>query len=121
MAGATQPSGKEEVMEKIIRVGVDLAKNIMKIHAVDGTEHVAVRKAGPREHFLNWFANLQPCLVAMEACCVSFPSKTAAMVSSGSGGSPDRVTTICAHSCSRAALLAVPYKLVFGSGRLCVI
>jgi hypothetical protein len=53
MAGATQPSGKEEIMEKIIPVGGDLAKNIMKIHAVDGTEYVAVRKAVPHEHFLN--------------------------------------------------------------------
>ena len=48
-------------MEKIIRVGVDLAKNVMQIHAVDSTEHVLVRKAVRREHFLNWFANLQPC------------------------------------------------------------
>jgi transposase len=68
MADATQPSGKEEVMERIIRVGVDLAKYVMQIHAVDGTEYVVARKAIRREHFLSWFANLQPCLVAMEAC-----------------------------------------------------
>ncbi|MGF6439586.1 IS110 family transposase [Paraburkholderia youngii] len=55
-------------METITRVGVDLAKNVMQIHAVDGREHVVVRKAVRREHFLSWFANLQPCLVAMEAC-----------------------------------------------------
>ncbi len=55
-------------MDKIVRVGVDLAKNVMQIHAVDGTEHFVVRKAIARERFVNWFANLEPCLVAMEAC-----------------------------------------------------
>jgi hypothetical protein len=38
-------------MERIIRVSVDLAKNVMQIHAVDGTEYVVVRKAIRREHF----------------------------------------------------------------------
>ncbi|MEM5331983.1 IS110 family transposase [Paraburkholderia sp. JHI2823] len=55
-------------MEQIMRVGVDLAKNVMQIHAVDRSEHVVIRKAVRREQFLSWFANLQPCLVAMEAC-----------------------------------------------------
>jgi transposase len=55
-------------MDKIIRVGVDLAKNVMQIHAVDGTGRVVVRKAIARERFVSWFANLEPCLVAMEAC-----------------------------------------------------
>ncbi|KWO82402.1 transposase [Burkholderia ubonensis] len=55
-------------MDKITRVGVDLAKNVMQIHAVDGAEHIVVRKAITREQFVNWFANLKPCLVAMESC-----------------------------------------------------
>src|SRR5260370_41191916 len=68
MAVATQPSGKGEVMDKITRVGVDLAKNVMQVHAVDGAGRVVVRKAIARERFVSWFANLEPCLVAMEAC-----------------------------------------------------
>jgi transposase len=55
-------------MDKIIRVGVDLAKNVMQIHAVGADERVVTRKAISRGHFVNWFACLQPCLVAMEAC-----------------------------------------------------
>ncbi|MGH7461054.1 MAG: IS110 family transposase [Longimicrobiales bacterium] len=55
-------------MDKITRVGLDLAKNIMQIHAVDAAGHVVVRKAIRRERFLSWFVNLEPCLVAMEAC-----------------------------------------------------
>ncbi len=35
-------------MDKIARVGVDLAKKIMQIHAVDSVEHVAIRKACPQ-------------------------------------------------------------------------
>lgn len=55
-------------MEKITRVGEDLAKNVMQVHAVDAAEDVVVRKAIARERFMTWFANLEPCLVAMEAC-----------------------------------------------------
>lgn len=55
-------------MDRITRVGVDLAKNVMQIHAVDSAERVVVRKAIPRERFVSWFANLEPCLIAMEAC-----------------------------------------------------
>jgi len=49
-------------MDKIIRVGVDLAKNVMQIHAVDGVGRVVVRKAIARERFVSWFSNLEPCL-----------------------------------------------------------
>ncbi|WP_198359392.1 transposase [Burkholderia ubonensis] len=55
-------------MDKIARVGVDRAKNIMQVHAVDSAEHAVVRKAITRERFVDWFANLEPRLVAMEAC-----------------------------------------------------
>ncbi|MCP3713327.1 transposase [Paraburkholderia sp. CNPSo 3274] len=55
-------------MDKIARVGVDLAKHVMQIHAVDSADLVIVRKAITRDRFVSWFANLEPCLVAMEAC-----------------------------------------------------
>lgn len=55
-------------MDKITRVGVDLAKNVMQIHAVGVNGRVVTRKAISREHFVSWFARLEPCLVAMEAC-----------------------------------------------------
>jgi transposase len=62
------PSEKGKVMEKITRIGVDLAKNVIQVHGVDSMERVVVRKAISRQKFLEWFANLEPCLVAMEAC-----------------------------------------------------
>jgi transposase len=62
------PSEKGKVMDKITRIGVDLAKNLIQLHGVDSTERVVLRKAISRQKFLEWFANLEPCLVAMEAC-----------------------------------------------------
>jgi hypothetical protein len=38
-------------MEKITRVGVDLTKNVMQLHAVDHTEHVVV---SGRRHMLRY-------------------------------------------------------------------
>ena len=40
-------------MEQIARVGVDLAKNVMQVHAVDRAERVVVRKAIFCERFVN--------------------------------------------------------------------
>lgn len=55
-------------MNSIARIGVDLAKNVMQLHGVDAAERVVVRKAVSREKFLEWFANREPCVIAMEAC-----------------------------------------------------
>ncbi|EIM95310.1 transposase [Paraburkholderia hospita] len=55
-------------MDKITRIGVDLAKNVIQLHGVDSMGRVVIRKAISRQKFLEWFANLAPCLVAMEAC-----------------------------------------------------
>ena len=58
-------------MTRIVRIGVDLAKNVMQLHGVEVAERVVIRKAVTREKFLEWFANLAPCVVAMEACTAS--------------------------------------------------
>jgi transposase len=53
----------------IARVGVDLAKNVIQVHAVDGAGRRVVARAFKREAFLAWCAQLPAgCLVAMEAC-----------------------------------------------------
>lgn len=51
-------------MNKIARIGVDLAKNVMQLHGVDMAERVVVRKAVSREKLLEWFANREPCVIA---------------------------------------------------------
>lgn len=53
----------------IARVGVDLAKNVIQVHAVDGAGRRVVARAFKRDLFVAWCAQLPPgCLVAMEAC-----------------------------------------------------
>ena len=53
---------------KITTIGIDLAKNIFQIHGVDERGKVAVRKQLKRAQMLSYFANLEPCLIGMEAC-----------------------------------------------------
>ena len=56
-------------MDKITRVGVDLAKRVIQVHAVDAGERVVTARAISRERFEAWCAQLPAgCIVAMEAC-----------------------------------------------------
>ncbi len=60
---------KGKPMEEITRVGVDLAKNVIQVHAVDAQGNVVVKRQLPRSKFKPWCLQLPPgCLVAMEAC-----------------------------------------------------
>jgi transposase len=52
----------------ITRVGLDLAKQVIQLHAVDERERVVKRVAFKREAVLGFFHNLPPCTVGMEAC-----------------------------------------------------
>lgn len=53
----------------IARVGVDLAKTVIQVHAVDGSGRRVMSRAFKREAFAAWCAQLPAgCLVAMEAC-----------------------------------------------------
>ena len=56
-------------MDKITRVGVDLAKRVYQLHAVgEGERRVLARPISPAR-FWDWAATLpQGCVVAMEAC-----------------------------------------------------
>jgi len=53
---------------EITTIGVDLAKNVFQVHGMNAHGKTVVRKRLSREKFLIFFANLPPCLVAMEAC-----------------------------------------------------
>ena len=54
---------------EIVRVGVDLAKRVIQVHAVDAAGRVVVARPLARDKFTAWCAQLPPgCLVAMEAC-----------------------------------------------------
>jgi transposase len=56
-------------MEQITRVGVDLAKRVIQVHAVNAAGRVMSAKALTRDKFVAWCVQLPPgCLIAMEAC-----------------------------------------------------
>ncbi|HKJ21591.1 MAG TPA: IS110 family transposase [Gammaproteobacteria bacterium] len=55
-------------MKQIRRIGVDLAKNVFQVHGVDSHEQVVVRRALSRAKLREFFAQLPPCLIGMEAC-----------------------------------------------------
>jgi transposase len=63
MSEITRGSGGREV----VRVGVDLAKRVIQVHAVDAAGRVVTSRALARDKFMAWCAQLPPgCLVVME-------------------------------------------------------
>ena len=53
---------------KITTIGIDLAKSVFQVHGVDERGKAVLRKQLKRKDVLSFFANLQPCLIGMEAC-----------------------------------------------------
>jgi transposase len=47
---------------KIATVGLDLAKNVLQLHAVDPQGHLVARKQLRRTEVLRYFATLEPCV-----------------------------------------------------------
>src|SRR5947207_8700320 len=55
-------------MDKITAVGLDLAKQIIQVHAIDAAGRVVLRKMVRRERLLGLLAQFPRCVVGMEAC-----------------------------------------------------
>ena len=56
------------IREAAVRVGVDLAKHVIQVHAVDAAGRVLTSKALARGKFIEWCVRLpRGCMVAMEA------------------------------------------------------
>ncbi len=53
---------------KITRVGLDIAKQVFQVHGVDEHGKVRARKQLARAKMLEFFAQLPPCLIGIEAC-----------------------------------------------------
>jgi transposase len=60
-----------ENLKTVTRVGVDLAKKVLQVHAVDAKGEVLVARALRRGAVLAFFGKLPPCEVAMETCSTS--------------------------------------------------
>ncbi len=58
-------------MVEISTIGLDIAKSVFQVHGVDGSGQVAIRRQLRRAEVLNFFGDLAPCLVGIEACSTS--------------------------------------------------
>ena len=56
---------------QITTIGLDLAKHVFQVHAVNAVGDVVIRKALRRAQVLPFFAKLPPCLIGIEACGTS--------------------------------------------------
>ena len=55
----------------VIRIGLDVAKNVFQAHGGDEHGQVVLRKQLRRHEVLTFFASLPPCLIGIEACSAS--------------------------------------------------
>ena len=58
-------------MQTITTVGLDIAKSVFQVHAIDVEGKVIVRRQLKRRYVLAFFKKLPPCLVGIEACASS--------------------------------------------------
>ena len=53
---------------KITTIGLDIAKSVFHFYAVNDMGRFVKKKQLKRKQVLSTMANIEPCLVAMEAC-----------------------------------------------------
>jgi transposase len=58
-------------VKKFIRIGVDLAKNYFQVHALVSDVGPAVTRKLRRSKMLEFFSQIEPSLVGMEACATA--------------------------------------------------
>src|ERR1043165_5646424 len=54
-----------------ITIGLDIAKSVFQVHAVDAGGQVIIRRQLKRRYVLAFFEKLAPCLIGIEACASS--------------------------------------------------
>jgi len=55
-------------MGRIVTVGLDLAKSLFQVHAVDDEGKVVERRQLKRSQMVRYFGDLPPALIGIEAC-----------------------------------------------------
>src|SRR5262245_13929890 len=59
-------------MKTVTTIGLDIAKSVFQIHAIDAEGKAVVRQQLKRARVLPFFKKLQPCVVGIEACASSY-------------------------------------------------
>lgn len=55
----------------VTTIGIDLAKNVFQVHGVDAQHKVVLVRQLRRKQMIEFFSQLAPCLVGMEACATA--------------------------------------------------
>ena len=55
-------------MNMVVRVGLDIAKNVFQVHGVDARGNARIAKQLKRDEVRKFFAQLPACMVGLEAC-----------------------------------------------------
>ena len=58
-------------MQTITTIGLDIAKSVFQVHAIDADGNIVIRRQVKRRYVLAFFQKLAPCLVGIEACASS--------------------------------------------------
>ena len=56
------------IIAAIVRIGLDIAKHVFQVHGVDAHDQPRLRKQLKRAMVLEFFAQLPPCEIGIEAC-----------------------------------------------------
>src|SRR6202167_2152714 len=62
---------KEPSAMEITTIGLDLAKNVLQVNAINSASNVVVKRTLRRSQMRRFFEQLSPCLVGIEACGTS--------------------------------------------------
>ena len=55
-------------MKKTTTLGIDLAKSVFQLHGIDSAGRVVLRREVRRAQLMKTIAQLEPCLIGIEAC-----------------------------------------------------
>jgi transposase len=58
-------------MQPTITIGLDIAKHVFQVHAVDANGVIVIRRKLRRSEILSFFEGLSPCLDGLEACATA--------------------------------------------------
>src|SRR3712207_659733 len=56
---------------QVSTIGLDIAKHLFQVHGADAQGRPVLKRRLAREKVLEFFANLPPCLVGLEACAAA--------------------------------------------------
>jgi transposase len=127
MVASKQTTLRGAVHGEVITIGLDIAKSVFQIHGVDADGTVVIRKRIGRAKVIEFFGDLPPCLVGMEACATAHqwarelkmlghdtrlmpPSYVKAYVKRGKNNAAD-AAAIC-EAVTRPSMRFVPIKSV---------